>query len=296
MKRISVLGTGLTGLVGSRVVELTRDVFNWHYLSRAAGVDITNKDHVQRAASGSEGDILIHFAAFTDLTVAEKEKGDKTGLCYQLNVLGTRYIANACAENAKHLIYISTDAVFAGNKQTPYVESQEPNPINWYGQTKWFGEQEVINSGCQSTIVRIAYPFRSRFERREDFVRKLSIKLAKGESVNMFTDTLFTPTFIDDIASAMKTVVARRPTGVFHVVGSSILSPYNAASAIAEAFGYSSKLINRWKLDKYLKMNPRSYPRWAGLSNQKAKKVLGITMLNFDQALKVIKQQITPTR
>lgn len=290
--KIKVIGTGLTGLVGSRVKELSGDVCDWKDLSRFSGVDITDKKSVTDAIEKSDFSVLVHFAAFTDLNEAEKQTGDKNGSCYQVNVVGTRNITSACAETGKHLIYISTDAVFDGEKKTPYLETDKPNPINWYGQTKWLGEQEVINSGCNFTIVRIAYPFRAKFEQKLDFVRKVVKKLANGEEVSMFSDTLFTPTFIDDIAQALKVIVGRRPRGVFHAVGSSILSPFLAAMTVTEVFGFNPKLIKLIPLSDYLVRSSRPYPRYAALSNKKLRRELGVTMREFSIALLEMERQI----
>lgn len=285
MDKTKVTGTGLTGLVGSRVKELTADVFDWLNLNRSSGVDITDEKSVTDAIEKSDSSVLVHFAALTDLNEAEKQKNDKNGLCYQINVVGTKNIALTCAKKSKHLIYISTDAVFDGEKESPYIETDKPNPVNWYGQTKWLGEQEVVNSGCKFTILRIAYPFRAKFENKKDFVRKLLDKFSKGETLKMFSDTLFTPTYIDDIAKTLKTIIQVKPSGIFHVVGSSILSPFQAATEIAGVFSFNSKLIKPISLSEYLATSFRPYPRWAGLSNQKIKKSLGISMCNFDQAL-----------
>lgn len=291
MKKKSITGTGLTGLVGSRVVELTSDIFDWTNWSRHNGVDITDEECVSSVIEKSVSDTLVHFAAFTDLDEAEKQKDNKNGSCYQINVIGTKNIALACAKKSKHLIYISTDAVFDGKKSIPYVETDKPNPINWYGQTKWLGEQEIVKSGCKFTILRIAYPFRAKFENKKDFVRKLLDKFSKGEKLKMFSDTLFTPTYIDDIAKALKVIIQVKPLGVFHAVGSSILSPFQAATVIAEVFGLDLKSIQPIKLSDYLTEFSRPYPRWAGLSNSKLKTELGISMSGFKEALGVIKEQ-----
>ena len=290
--KTKVTGIGLTGLVGSRARELTEDVFDWTNLSRSSGVDITDEKSVTDAIEKSDSSVLVHFAAFTDLDEAEKQKNDKNGLCYQINVVGTKNIALSCAKTNKHLIYISTDAVFDGQKKAPYVETDKSDPINWYGQTKWLGEQAVIDSGCKFTVVRIAYPFRAKFENKKDFVGKLLDKFSKGETLKMFSDTLFTPTYIDDLAKALKTIIQVKPSGIFHVVGSSILSPFRAATEIAGVFGFDSILIKPINLSDYLAEFPRSYPRYAALSNEKLKRKYGVLMRIFSEALKEMKSQL----
>lgn len=290
--KTKVIGTGLTGLVGSRVKELTADVFDWLNLSRSSGVDITDEKSVTDAIEKSDSSVLVHLAAFTDLKAANKECGDKKGLCYRINVLGTRNIARACQKNGKYLIHASTDAVFSGGKKSRYTEEDLPSPIEWYGQTKVWAEEEVLKSGAKAVIVRFAYPFRAGLEQKKDFVRKIIGQLNGGEKISMFEDTVFTPTFIDDIAFAIRAILKKQPVGIFHVVGSTALSPFEAAKEIAGVFDLNQNLIKPQKLDDYLESGGRPYPRYAGLSNGKLKRELGVPMRAFSEALWEMKKHL----
>lgn len=107
----------------------------------------------------------------------------------------------------------------------------------------------------------------------------------------MFEDTVFTPTFIDDIAFAIRAILEKQPVGIFHIVGSTSLSPYSAAVEVARTFNLDERLIQPQKLDDYLKSGGRPYPRWAGLSNSKLKKEFGVSMSVFKEALEAIKVQ-----
>ena len=289
--KIKVIASGMTGLIGSRLVELTSGDFDWLPLRHKDGFDITSPDKVDRAISSFSGQAVLHLAAFTDLNAADKEWGDKNGACYRINVLGTRNIARACQKNGKRLIHASTDAVFSGKNKSLYVEDDSPGPIEWYGQTKLWAEEEILASGCRSAIVRFSYPFRAKFDLKKDFVRKIIGQLRLGEKISMFEDTIFTPTFIDDIAFAVRVILEKQPVGIFHLVGSTPLSPYIAAGEIAKIFNLDEKLIRPQKLADYLKFGGRPYPRYAGLSNSKLKKDLGVSMSSFNKALEVIKAQ-----
>ena len=135
-------------MIGSRLTELTSDDFDWLPLRHTDGFDITSVDKVDKAITSFNGEAVLHLAAFTDLNAANKEQGDKNGPCYRINVLGTRNMAQACQKYGKYLIHVSTDAVFGGEKQSAYTEGDEPSPIEWYGQTKLWAEEEVLVSGC----------------------------------------------------------------------------------------------------------------------------------------------------
>jgi len=290
MEKKLVAATGLTGLIGSRLRELMSGGFEWLPLRYEDGFDITSGKKVDRAIGFFRGEAVLHLAAFTDLNAANKEQGDKNGMCWRINVEGTRNMAKACQKNGKYLIHVSTDAVFGGDKNFTYTEEDTPGPIEWYGQTKLWAEEEVLASGCRAAIVRFAYPFRARFEPKKDFVRKIIDQLKNGEEISMFSDTIFTPTFIDDIAEAMKVILAKKPVGIFHVVGSTALSPFAAAKEVAKVFDLDKKLIKPQKLDDYLKSGGRPYPRYAALSNEKLKRELGVSMWSFPDALREMKR------
>ena len=108
----------------------------------------------------------------------------------------------------------------------------------------------------------------------------------------MFTDHIITPTFIDDIAAALKVILDRRPTGIFHVVGSTNLSDYDLAVKVAQTFGYDSALVTPGSLVAYLKANPRPYQTNLATSNAKLKAELGVSMRPIDEALTEMKGQL----
>lgn len=293
MKKITVGATGLSGLIGSRVEELTSHQFEWKPFRYEDGFNITKVADVNRWISQLESDVVFHLAGFTDLNAAWQQKENKSGSCYKINVIGTRNIAGASQKYGKYLIHVSTDAVFGGEKKEPYIEQDTPNPIEWYGKTKHLAEQEVQKSGCDHCVVRFAYPFRARFEQKKDFVRKIIDQLKSGTSFSLFTDTIFTPTFIDDIAGAIRTIIEKQPTGIFHVVGSTALSPFDAGQEIARVFGFDASFIRPQTLNDYLSSGGRPYPRFAALSNDKLKTELEVSMKTFPEALLEMKQQLS---
>src|SRR3989344_2566111 len=155
-----LLATGLTGLVASRFQEIYQQDFDFTNIDLATNIDITDQLAVTKAISQNPASTLIHFAAFTNVDAAHQQNGDKSGICYQVNVLGTRHVAQACAKTNKYLIHISTNFVFDGHSPPPggYTEASPPHPVEWYGLTKLWAEQEVQKSGAKYCIVRITYP------------------------------------------------------------------------------------------------------------------------------------------
>lgn len=290
---ITILATGATGLVGSRFVEMFSDQYNVINLDLTTGVDITNVNTIQPfLESHPDAKVLIHLAAFTDPGKAFAETGDKSGICYKVNVDGTKNIADICKERGIHLLHVSTDFVFNGAKATPYLEDDPLSPLEWYGETKAMAETVVKNSGGDYTIVRLAYPYRASYDLKPDLIKKIRAGLESGKLYPQFTDTIITPTFIDDIARSFDKIIELKPQGIFHVVGSDSLSPYDLAKKVAVAYGFDASLVKEGSLTEYLKTSSRPYARTVVMSNVKATETLGLHFATIDEGLAELAKQV----
>lgn len=288
----SILATGATGLVGSRFVAMFPDKYQVFNMDLTTGVDITSRPSLEAFISEHSGpQVLLHLAAFTDVNKAFAESGNKEGICYQVNVEGTKNIAEICQARGIHLVHISTDFVFDGKKNTPYTEDDPPSPIEWYGETKAIAEQVVKESGVSATVVRLAYPYRAQFEAKPDLVRKIRAGLESGTLYPQFTDSVITPTLIDDIARAFDKIIELKPQGIIHTVGSSVLSPYELAQKVAAAYGFDPALVKAGSLAEYLKTASRPFAKTVAVSNAKASQLLGLHFATVDEGLAAVKQQ-----
>lgn len=223
--------------------------------------------------------IVLHLAAKADVDGCEKDKPlGEEGPAYKINVDGAKNVVAACKDGNKKIIYISTDFVFDG-ESTPeegYTEEDTPHPINWYGETKYRGEEIVKNSGVPYLIVRIGYPFRKSFEQKKDFVRAMLGRLQNNQPIVGVTDHIMTPTYIDDIGFALDKLIQTGSEGIYHVAGSQSLSPYDAAVLIAEKFGCDKSLIGKTtRADFFKDKAPR--PNNLTMSNKKVSS-LGVKM------------------
>jgi len=303
---MKILATGLTGLVGSRFQELLGSAYEFDHINLENGINILDKNAVSSVITSSQSSIILHMAAKATVDGCETDKKrDKEILDFQniedrqnawvkeqtawaVNVYGTQNIVDACKKANKKIVYISTDFVFDGTKRA-YSEEELPNPLNWYAKTKYEGEKLIQNSGLDYIIARIAYPYRAIFE-RNDFVRGVIAKLQKSEKLNMVTDHIMVPTFIDDIANALDILIKTEQKGVFHVVGSQRINPFEAALKIAEVFDFDGSLINKTTRREYFAGKaPRPFSLY--LKNDKIGKV-GIEMSTFDKGLREVKNQI----
>lgn len=282
---MNIIGTGLSGLIGSRIVELLSPRFSFEDLSLDTGLDITNERVVHERITKSDAPWVFHFAAKTDVDGAEKERALRTkSPTWIVNVIATEHVVSVCRETGKRLLYLSTDYVFDGTS-SEYREDATPKPQGWYAVTKYEGEKRVATLGDCALIVRIANPYGSGGN-KPDFMHKIIEKLNSGQALKAPTDQLFIPTFIDDIANALGILVEHNASGVYHVVGTQALSPYEAAKKIAAAYDLDVSLVGETLFKEYFRRRaPR--PKRAVLKSDKIAK-FGIQMHSFDEGLELI--------
>lgn len=291
MKNFSVIGTGLSGLIGTRLQQLHGEKYDFQNLDITSGVDITKLEVVDQILKSSQSPVVIHLAAYTNLPEAQKQKGDKNGLCYQLNVTGTKNIVSACQKHKKYLIHVSTDFVFDGTKGSAYTEEDQPNPIDWYGETKYLAEQEVFKNLNEFVILRLSFPYLAN-PMRPDLVQKITDQLNTNTLPPQFTDNLITPTFADDFCNLIHTSIQQRPHGIYHAVGSSSHSSYDIALMIKEKFNLRGE-IRKGTVKSFTQSTGRPFPLLMQTSNRKLTRDLNMTMKTFPQGLDAVKQQLS---
>ncbi len=288
-----VLVFGGSGLVGSKFIEIFDDILEIE-APQAQIVDILNKDQVSKAIEDFNPDSVINFAAYTNVEEAESQKDDKGGIVYQINVVGAKNVAEVCQKMAKHLIHISTDYVFDGEKMnTPYNEEDKPNPINWYGQTKYFGEQVILETGGKNVIVRISMPYSPFYEAKLDVARFFLKQLKNGKQVKGIDDQQITPTLVSDIAYALKTLIDHKSESIYHVSSRDTTTPLDFVKTIAETFHLDYSLIQSMKLDEYNKQKKAKLLRNSSLNPAKFEKEFGEGILHtVEEGLQIFKNQI----
>lgn len=283
---MNIIGTGLSGLVGSRVVDLLKSDFTFENLSLETGVDITQSHVVRDRVASSDAAWIFHFAAATDVDAIEKERGSgEASPAWRANVEGTQNIVEVARVSGKRVLYLSTDFVFDGS-DGPYTEESRPNPQSWYAVTKHEGEKLIAGLGENGVIVRIAFPYQTRSAGRLDFVHRIMDELRAGKTIESPSDQVFTPTLIDDVARVIQVLVERNASGIYHAVGSEALSPYEAAVLIAQRLGMGESKIKAGTWESYYK-NRAPRPRHAVLKNDKID-ALGISMTPFSEGIRKV--------
>lgn len=284
---VNIIGTGLSGLVGSRVVALLSN-HAFEDLSLESGVDITKFDEVEKRLTASSAPWVFHFAAYTDVqgAEAEKDKG-KESVSWNVNVEATKNIASVCEKLGKHLLYLSTDYVFDGSADS-YNEDAIGNPQGWYAVTKYEGEKLVKELGDLGLVIRIANPYRANLAGKKDFMHKILERLQQNLPVTAPANQKMTATYIDDLAYGIEKLISINACGVYNIPGADSFSPYEGAMMITEVFGLEKTMVSKITFEAYF-ANRARVPQYGVLTHDKIE-ALGIQLHTFRDGLVDIKK------
>lgn len=268
--RQTILITGASGLVGSRVAEVLSRTFNVLTPSRDI-FDITNADEVAMYMRQNKPSVVIHAAAFTDAFAAEKERGNKRGVCWRTNVVGTKNIVRAAQSIGAYCIFLSTGSVFSGDNDNPgpFTEDDEPpndsSKLTWYGWTKRMAEREV-----DGAIIRISHPVKHDGPGAErDYIHKLLNLYQKGRLYALFTDQFFPITWIDDLVRVIEKLIELPRRGVLHVASPDLVSPYELIKYIVK----TTKL--RGDLKNAVRKASMRFTQYCAIDSRKTQELFG---------------------
>jgi|SRR3989344_1510312 len=294
-----ILVTGATGLVGSRFVELheNKDELLTPSVSE---MDITSKESVSNYLEDKDIEIVINFAAYTNLNEAENQRGDFDGSCWKLNTGAVQNLISKLPSGI-HFIQVSTDNVFPGSKENPGPYSEDDiaeidsNKLVWYGFTKAEAERAVLKKyGRRATILRTIYPFRSHYDLKLDYVRKPLSLFDQGSLYPMFSDQQVSATFIDEFCLALEKIIELDKRGIFHASSSDLTSPHELVTYLLEKARGVKDVVMPSSLDEFLKTvdNPVRYPKYGGLRVEKTENELGIKFGTWRQMVDEFISQI----
>lgn len=293
------------GLVGSRFVELYQDEFE----IKSEGyfetkLDIANLKALERLIRREKPEVIVNFAAATDVDEIEKERGKEEGFAWRTNVVGSQNLARICLKKDIFLIHLSTDFVFSGlvNEPGPYPEdtllAELPKHLSWYGWTKLQGEKEIIKSRAKAAIVRIAYPYRADYQGKGDFARRILEAYDRKKFYPVFTDQLITPTFIDDLSFVLSILTKEKRPGIFHVASRDITSPYAFACYLLEkARGVKNPeaIVPKGSIVQFYQenLNRAKRPQFGGLRVVMTEYVLKVKFSTWREGIDKLARQLT---
>lgn len=281
-----ILITGSDGLVASRFIGLNKE-FEL-VTSEIDDMDITKPNEVETYIKKQSPDLIINFAAFTNVAEAENQTGDKNQTCWQINVEGVKNLIQS--KGLADFIQISTDMVFAGNETNPgpYAEDMLPpennSELTWYGWTKNRAEKSVIEA--DQTIVRIIYPVKVNKHQKLDYIHRPLGLFLQNKLYPLFDDQQTSFTFIDDLCRLLNKIIKTKAKGIFHC-STDLFSPYELISYAVDKMNKDFSTIQKTSIFEFLKnqTNPNRYPTKGGLLCQKTQDRFGLRFLNWRQTI-----------
>ncbi len=288
--------TGVNGLLGQKLLERSfqnyevmgidvheapfQTKLKFHYRQ----LDLTRRRLVKQALAEFQPQYLINTAAMTDVDGCEAQKEQ----CWKINVEAVDHIIQAVRRFGTKIVHLSTDYVFDG-KSGPYVETDTPEPLGYYGKSKLASENLLVASGLDHAIVRTMVLYGQAIQTRPNFVTWLIEKLNSGQTVQVVTDQISNPTLADDLADAILRIIERRKWDLFHISGSELIDRYHFALKIAEVFNLNQELIQPITTAELKQAANR--PLKSGFIITKAETELDIQMSDVTTGLRKLKKQ-----
>jgi dTDP-4-dehydrorhamnose reductase len=223
-------------------------------------LDVADLGAMRRAARDTSPDTIVNCAAYTDVDGAESD----VETAMRVNAQGAGNVAAVAAAFGAAVVYISTDYVFDGSKETPYVESDEPNPLGRYGASKLAGEVETAAANARHHIVRTSWLFGTR---GRNFVETMLGLATKLEEVSVVDDQTGSPTYTSHLADGIVRLLDSDAYGVRHMAAEGQCTWYDFAVAIFRNAGISCT-THRTSTEAMGRPAPR--PRYSVLGTERA--------------------------
>ena len=308
MSSKTILITGSNGLLGQKLVALIASNPNYKLIVTSKGnnriskisnfiyeqLDITDKQQVEAILEKYQPDVVINTAAMTNVDACELNKEE----CWKQNVTAVQNFVDIITKhqtpNTKHqthFIHLSTDFIFDG-EAGPYTEEDQPNPVSYYGLSKYEAEKIIQNSQLKKWAIArtiIVYGMVEDMS-RSNVVLWAKSALEKGDKINVVDDQFRAPTLAEDLAMGCFLIADKTATGIFNISGKDIMSILELVQTVADFYGLDKSLINPIKSDTL--KQPAKRPPITGFNLDKSKKDLGYNPHSFLEGLKILDAQL----
>lgn len=232
-----LLVTGAGGTLGSTLAETALKAGHEVTAPDRESMDITDALDVIRAVNASEPEAVVNCAAFSDVDAAQAHPREALAV----NRDGARNVAKAAAEAGAAFVHISTDYVFDGKREVPYLPQDRPAPLNLYGISKLAGEMAVQESHGEALILRTSWIFGGH---SRGFVAWVSTKLREaGPALQIVEDQQSRPTWCRDLAQSILALIALGATGVHHVADRGHCTRLELAREVQGILGTTRELL-----------------------------------------------------
>jgi dTDP-4-dehydrorhamnose reductase len=273
MKRVLI--TGARGQLAGAIFDAFRGSAQVIAYSRAE-LDIADADSVFANVRRDRPDVIINCAAYNNVDGAE----DDPEAAMNVNAFAVRLLARAAADVGATLVHYSTDFVFDGRTSRPYVEEDRPNPHSVYAQSKLVGEWFALEAP-RAFVLRVESLFGGA--NAKSSIDRIFRAVAKGEESKVFRDRTVSPSYVDDVAVATKTLLESGPLGLYHCVGTGYATWLDLGREIARLMGkeHEARLTPISVADVQMRAER---PQFAALANEKLSRI--VPMPTWQDALR----------
>lgn len=287
---------GGMGMLGQKIVNVIRAETDWNVSSvvragvadgyGAAYFNTSSRKEWKDIVSSDRWrpDVIINTAAMTDVDRCEVDRER----AWMTNVRLVEILTDLCRKIDAKLVHLSTDYIFNGI-HGPYVETDTPQPINYYGKTKLAAENVCTRSGVDCSIVRTMWLYGDAEGGKKTFVDWTVANLSQYRTINVVTDEIGTPTLTDDVAYGIVRVIESGFIGVINIAGEERMSRFDFARTIATVYGWDKDMVQTTTTDKLDRPAPR--PLNSGLITLKAKTLLGIKLSRAEEGVRTYRVQ-----
>jgi dTDP-4-dehydrorhamnose reductase len=278
MAASTILVTGSKGQLGSELKELAQDYpqFRFCFFSRQQ-LAIQDAAEVERAFALLRPQFVINCAAYTAVDMAETEKEEALAV----NATAVGLLAAAAKKFGARFIHISTDYVFDGESETPLPENHPVAPVNFYGESKWQGEQLALQQNESSLIIRTSWVY-SYYGK--NFVKTMLRLMAERESLNVVADQYGSPTYAADLAKAILHIIesGHWQPGIYHFSNEGVISWAQFAQEIGRQVKSDCR-VHFITTDQY--PTPAKRPRYSVLDKTKIALTYGVILRPWKESL-----------
>ncbi|PIQ15720.1 MAG: NAD(P)-dependent oxidoreductase [Flavobacteriales bacterium CG18_big_fil_WC_8_21_14_2_50_32_9] len=295
-----ILITGSNGLLGQKLVKLLAEKNDVELIATSTGknrtpftegytyhsLDITNQNEINEVFNKFNPEVVINTAAMTNVDACESQQEQ----CWELNVNAVKNLIAASEKHHTHLIHFSTDFIFDG-ENGPYKETDPPNPLSYYGKSKYESEKLVQQANIKWSIIRTIIVFGVVDDMsRSNIVLWAKEALAKGNPLTIVNDQFRSPTLAEDLAMGTWLIAQKKATGIFHISGKETMSIIDLVYKVADFYGYDKSIITpiaSSSLNQAAKRPPKT-----GFILDKAINELGYSPCSFEEGLAIVDEQL----
>ncbi len=285
-KELNLIILGSSGQLGKEFQELSNQYMqgmSFNFLSKEK-FDVTKDNDISAYLYDGCKNIIINCSAYTKVDLAEEES-EKAMLINGFSLKNITKIAN---DTNSTLVHFSTDYVFSGNTNSPYIEEDKTDPQTAYGESKLLGENLVINSTLKSIVIRTSWLYSSM---SNNFVRTIISKSSENKRLNIVDDQKGSPTYARDLADAVLKLIssdnfshAASKNSLYHYSNLGITSWYEFACEIFKCINADISLLKPIKTHAY--NAPAKRPQYSALNSSKIRDYFNIEIPDWKDSLK----------